>query len=217
MKSMKICQIATVGRNPEWIQLGLFRYSTNLLVLVTTEEYIDKAEEAKALVKGIETRIEVLKESRDPRKIVEFLKRLINSLYDDDYKIYMNITSGLVSWQLLFYSTATILREKVSKFYLIDKERKEPLEMVLYKPLSKPEQKVILSMPDDEISLGDITESFRAKSLDPKTGQPKGTSGLLSRYLKVLTEEGLVETVGKNKQKTFRLTEQGFLVREILS
>ena len=94
---MKVCQIATVGRNPEWIQLGLFRFPTDLLILVTTEEYLPEAEKIKELVKGIEVRIETIKAPRNTREIVLFFKKLINTLYQENYTIYINVTSGLVS------------------------------------------------------------------------------------------------------------------------
>lgn len=213
---MNICQIATVGRNPEWIQIGLFRYPTNLLVLITTEEYLDKANEIVELVKGIDTQIKVIKEPRNPRYIVDFLKTLINTLYEQQYEILMNVTSGLVSWQLLFYSTATILKKKVKSFYIIDKERKDPLEMVLYKPLTSTEEKVLMALPEEGGSLKTIKNVFRESVLQ-ETGAEKGSSGLISRYLKLLIEEGLVESVGNAKVKTFHLTDQGILVRSILS
>jgi hypothetical protein len=62
MMRMNLCQIATVGRNPEWIQIGLFRYPTNLLILITTEENLDKAKEIVELVKRIKIQIEIIKE-----------------------------------------------------------------------------------------------------------------------------------------------------------
>jgi hypothetical protein len=213
---MKVCQIATVGRNPEWIQIGLFRYPTNLLVLVTTKEYLEKAKEIEELVKGIETKIEIIKEPRNAQYIVKFLKTLINNLSENQYEIMINVTAGLVSWQLLFYSTATILRKKVKSFFIIDKERKEPLQMVLYHPLTSTEEKVLMIIPEEGGSLGKITQEFRDRTLKD-TGEEKGSSGLISRYLKMLIEEELVESVGNAKSKTFRLTEKGKLVRNILS
>ena len=114
---MKVCQIATVGRNPEWIQLGLFRYPTNLLVLIVTEEYLEKAHEIIGLVKGIDTQIEIVKEPRNAQYVVNFFKTLITSLHEKQYEILINVTSGLVSWQLLFYGTATVLRDKIKSFY----------------------------------------------------------------------------------------------------
>lgn len=216
MMRMNICQIATVGRNPEWIQIGLFRYPTNLLVLVTTEEYLDKAKEIVELVKGIETQIEIIIEPRNAQYIVKFLKTLINTLYENQYDILMNVTSGLVSWQLLFYSTATILRKKVKSFFIIDKERKKPLEMVLYKPLTSTEERVLSVLSEEGDSLSKITLNYRNRVLKD-TGEEKGSSGLISRYLKILTEEGLAESAGNSKSKKFRLTEKGILVKNILS
>ncbi len=209
---MKTCQIATVGRNPEWIQLGLFRYPTTLLVLITTEDYMDQAKEITKLVKGIEVRIEVIEKPRNSYYIVEFLKNLINQLHAEEYELLMNVTSGLVSWQLLFYSTATILQEKIKTFYIIDKERKEPQEMVLYQKLPEPEEKVLLIIPEEGDSLKSITQKYKELQ---KEG--KGSSGLLSRYLKRLTSEGFVTTRGSSKSKTFLLTEKGKLVKKALS
>jgi hypothetical protein len=213
---MKVCQIATVGRNPEWIQLGLFRYPTNLLVLTVTEEYLEKAHEIIELVKGIDTQIEIVKEPRNAQYVVNFFKKLINSLYEKKYDILINVTSGLVSWQLLFYGTATVLRDKIKSFYIVDKERKEPLEMILYKPLTKTERDVLMVIPDEGGSLGKITQEFR-KWRHSETGEEEGSSALLSRYLRILTEEGLVETTGRAKAKKFHLTEQGVLVKSILA
>jgi hypothetical protein len=209
---MKICQIATVGRNPEWIQLGLFRYPTSLLVLITTQDYLEQANEITELVKGIEVRIEIIEKPRDSYYIVDFLKNLVNELHSKDYELMLNVTSGLVSWQLLFYSTATILKEKIKSFYIIDKERKEPMEMVLYQKLSKTEERVLLLIPEDGIKLEAITEKYKKQQENKK-----GSSGLLSRYLKQLTAEGLVTSRGSTKNKLFLLTEKGKLVKNALS
>ncbi len=209
---MKICQIATVGRNPEWIQLGLFRYPTSLLVLITTEDYLEQANEITELVKGIEVRIEIIEKPRDSYYIVDFLKNLINDLHSKEYELMLNVTSGLVSWQLLFYSTATILKEKIKSFYIIDKERKEPMEMVLYQKLSKTEERVLLLIPEEGVKLEAITTKYKELQEDKK-----GSSGLLSRYLKQLTAEGLVTSRGSTKNKLFLLTEKGKLVKNALS
>jgi hypothetical protein len=122
----------------------------------------------------------------------------------------------LVSWQLLFYGTATILRDKIKSFYIVDKERKEPLEMVLYKPLTKTEREVLIVVPEEGGSLGKITQEFR-KRRKSETGEEEGSSALISRYLRILTEEGLVKTMGRAKAKEFHLTEQGILVKSILA
>ena len=209
---MKTCQIATVGRNPEWIQLGLFRYPTTLLVLITTEDYLDQANKITELVKGVEVRIKIIEKPRDSYYIVEFLKNLINELYAEEYELMMNVTSGLVSWQLLFYSTATILQEKIKTFYIIDKERKEPLEMVLYQKLPEPEEKVLSIIPEEGDSLKSITAKYKELQKDGK-----GSSGLLSRYLKRLTEEGLVTTQGSSKSKIFLLTKKGKFIKNALN
>ncbi|WP_455464533.1 hypothetical protein [Candidatus Hodarchaeum mangrovi] len=207
---MSTCQIATVGRNPEWIQLGLFRYPTKLLVLITTENYLDKAGEIRELVKGIEVRIEIIKKPRDSNYIVEFLKNLINSLYEEKYDVLMNVTSGLASWQLLCYSTATILQDKVKKFFIIDKEQNEPLELVLYSPLTPTERKVLQIIPEEGASLRTLTDHYHKQFNE-------GTAGLLSRYLKRLMEESLIKTHGSSKSKTFHLTEKGKLIQNVLS
>ncbi|MHA2329606.1 MAG: hypothetical protein ACXACR_13905, partial [Candidatus Hodarchaeales archaeon] len=112
--------------------------------------------------------------------------------------------------QLLFYSTATILHEKVSNFYIIDKEKKEPLEMVLYNPLTKTEKKVLQVLSDEGESLEEITNTYKKQ-------HNEGTSSLLSRYLKKLAEDRLVETKGSIKSKTFYLSEKGIIVKNILS
>jgi hypothetical protein len=181
-----------------------------------TEEYLEKAHEIIELVKGIDTQIEIVKEPRNAQYVVNFFKKLINSLYEKKYDILINVTSGLVSWQLLFYGTATVLRDKIKSFYIVDKERKEPLEMILYKPLTKTERDVLMVIPDEGGSLGKITQEFR-KWRHSETGEEEGSSALLSRYLRILTEEGLVETTGRAKAKKFHLTEQGVLVKSILA
>jgi len=213
---MKVCQIATVGRNPEWIQLGLFRYPTNLLVLIVTEEYLEKAQEIAEGIKGINSQIEIVKDPRNAQYLVNFLKTLINQLSKEEYQILINVTSGLVSWQLLFYGVATILRDKIHTFFIIDKERKEPLEMVLYKPLSKTEREVLMAVPDEGGTLSKITQMFR-KVRQAEIGKEEGSSALISRYLKTLAEEGLVESQGRAKVKEFHLTNQGVLVKSILT
>lgn len=213
---MKTCQIATIGRNPEWIQLGLFRYPTDLLVLVTTENYHDEALKVRELIKGIDVRIETINEPRNSYYIVSFLKNLINSLYQEEYSILINITSGLAIWQLLFYSTATILKDKVKKLYIIDKEEKKPKEMVLYKSLTGTEKRTILSIPTNGGTLSEITTAFRELIL-LETEETKGSKALLSRYLKKMVKDELVKTTGDGRNKRFSLTEQGKIIREIIS
>jgi len=213
---MKTCQIATIGINPEWIQIGLFRYPTDLLVLVTTDTYHDEAIQVQKLIRGIDVRIEIINKPRNSQYIVACLKNIINSLYEEDYTILINVTSGLAVWQLLFYSTAIILRDKVSKFYIIDKEEKKPHELVLYKPLTKTEKKTILSIQPSGGTLSEITTTFR-ELVSLETEEIKGSKALLSRYLKKMEKEGLVITKGEGRRKRFSLTEQGMIVREILS
>ncbi len=211
-----LCQIATVGRNPEWIQIGLFRYPTKKLVLVTTEDYYDKAEDVKALAVGIDVEIEVIKKPRDPNYIVLFLKDLINRYYQK-FDIRLNVTSGLVSWQLLFYSAATVLEDRIRSFYIIDKEKKEPLEFLLYSPLTKTQKKILLLFPSDrkELDLESITKNYHPqRKVEEK--EETGTKGLLSRYIKQLINEGLIEVSGPRKKKRFKLTEKGQMLQSLL-
>jgi len=210
-----LCQIATVGRNPEWIKIGLFRYPTKKLVLITTKDYYSKAEEVNDIAIGIDVEIKVIEKPRDSNYIVLFLKDLINH-YHKKYDIRLNVTSGLVSWQLLFYNTATILQDKLKSFYIIDKEEKEPLELLLYSPLTKTQKKILMIIPLEQTDLQTITNRYQIVQKKAGKEEDQGTKGLLSRYIKQLINEGLVEFYGTGKNKKFGLSKKGQLLQLLL-
>ena len=110
---MKICQIATVGENIEWILKGLLLFRTDKLVLISTSDpkFVMKITEIKErlLDPAFETMPleiqEKIIESEDPLEFTGVLKKTILENFHDDYEIEINATAGLRVWQILGYFT----------------------------------------------------------------------------------------------------------------
>ena len=109
---MKICQIAFIGNNIEWILKGLLIYSTHKLLIISTKdsEYIKKTEEIKTRLTDPKFELvpveimEIFIEIGNPAEFVKALKKIIVENYKDGYKIDINATTGLRVWQILAYS-----------------------------------------------------------------------------------------------------------------
>ena len=82
---MKICQIATVGENIEWILKGLLVFKANKLVLISTSDpgfvkktndLKDRLSDAKFEFKPLDIEIKII-EKEDPLEFIHLLKTVI--------------------------------------------------------------------------------------------------------------------------------------------
>ncbi len=207
---MKVCQIATVGENIEWILKGLLLYRANKLVLVSTTDpnFIDKINEIKdrLLDPNFEmTPIDIeekLIESEDPLEFISIFKEAVLENYKKGYQIEINATAGLRVWQLLGYFTKIQLKKLVSKFFIINKRNNEPI-IFPHRILSNTEQIFIDSIGHEKRNVEELKQIYE------KLKNKEVTLSLISKYLAKLREQKLILELRESGKKYFTLTELG--------
>ena len=131
----KICQIALVGQNIEWILKGILLYNTNRLILISTNniEFIEKIDDVKqrlldAAFEKSPIEIEhLIIEGEDPIEFSTILKKKIIQLHKDGYKIEINATAGLRVWQILGFFISLQLEDFIELYFIINKKTGEPI------------------------------------------------------------------------------------------
>ena len=207
---MKICQIATVGENIEWILKGLLLFKANKLVLISTSDpkFTKKIEEIKKRLLDPEFETNPLEieeriiESEDPLDFITIFKNTILENFKIGYQIEVNATAGLRVWQLLGYFTKIQLKNIINSFFILNKKSGEP---IIFPPsiLSATEQLILDVIGNGEKNIEKIKEKYelsKAKEV---------SKGLISKYLTKLKEKNLIEESTKNKFKFFKLTKLG--------
>ena len=127
---MKICQIATIGENIEWIIKGVTSSRVDKLILISSNEtrFLEKVKDIKDRLSDPNFEmnpIEISEEIIDGKDILKFLKVLKESIFEckkNDCLVEINATAGLRIWQLLGYFTAIQLNAYVKNFFIIDKQ-----------------------------------------------------------------------------------------------
>lgn len=201
---VKTAQIATLGFKADWIQRGLYKYPTDLLILITTLEFSEIADEVKKVNKEIPIEVKYATKPRDQFYMLNLFKDTVIEVVEHDFDVIINLTSGLTSWQLWFYFIATILAEKVKILYIIDKELEEPIELILLQSLAKTERKILNCIDPEGSTLRSIVEAYRQQHRSSK-----GSKGLISRYLRALASKGLVKLGTGTKERKYSLTTEG--------
>ena len=215
----RICHIAPLGMNSDWIKEGIIYYDWNyLIILVTAEqEYIDLANKLKQeltpgfrisdkreLENKLKKVIEIITiESRDAINYIHLIKNKLREIKKLGYQVYFNSTSGLQIWKFISYFLGAT-ENLIDKFYYIPTDSNldfsiRPLEIYLPIPLSAPLSNILQILNAQQIS---------QKGLVEKTQFSKG---LISRYIKNLRDFGLiyVSEKQKGKERFFEITEKG--------
>ncbi len=207
---MKVCQIAIVGENIEWILKGLLLFKANKLVLISTSdpEFTNKIKEIKDRLldpKFEMIPIEIEEKLIESEVLLEFInifKETVLENYKKGYQIEINATAGLRVWQLLSYFTKIQLKDLIDKYFIINKRSGEP---ILFPPkiLSKTEQLILDLIGSEEKDIEQIKEIYE------KAKGKEVSKALMSKYLTKLKEKNLVEESTKNKFKFFKSNELG--------
>ena len=207
---MKICQIATVGENIEWILKGLLIFKANKLVLISTTdpEFTKKIKEIRGRL--LDPKFETIPidieerliKSENPLEFINTFKEIILQNFKNGFQIEINATAGLRVWQLLGYFTKIQLKNFIDKYFIINKRTGEP---IIFPPniLSKTEQLILDIIGNEEKNIEkikEIYEKFKGKEV---------SKGLMSKYLTKLKEKDLVEESIKSKFKFFIQSEIG--------
>ncbi len=215
---MKVCQIATVGENIEWILRGLLLFKANKLVLVSTTdpEFINKIKDIRErlLDPKFETSPidieEKLIKSEDLLEFINVFKEIILENFKNGYQIEINATAGLRVWQLLGYFIKIQLKDFIDKYFIINKRSGEPI-ILPPSVLSKTEQLILDVIGNEEKNIEKIKEIYeKIKGKDV-------SKGLMSKYLTKLKEKDLVEESIKNKFKFFKSSELGKIYQNPLN
>jgi hypothetical protein len=207
---MKVCQIATVGENIEWILKGLLLFETNKLVLISTNEpeFVNKIKNIRERLSDPKFEInpivieEFLINNGDPIEFLRVFKKSILDNFKDGFQIEINATAGLRVWQLLGYFAKIQLSNFIRKYFIIHKQSGEP---VIFPPeiLSKTEQIILDIIGNNDGKIEDIKEVYE------KIKGKEVSKGLMSKYLTKLKEKNLITEMIKNKFKYFELTDVG--------
>lgn len=215
---MKICQIATIGENIEWIIKGVTSSKVDKLILISTNEthFLEKIKDIKErlLDPNFEMNpIEISEEIIGGKDILKFLKVLKETILEcnkNNYFVEINATAGLRIWQLLGYFTAIQLSDYVKNFFIIDKQNGLNLNLPLV-ILGKTEEIILNIIKDEKKSMEQIKKSY---------GIYKGKDvsyGLVSKYLTKLREKNLVKVYIRNKHKFFESSDLGKIYQNSLS
>ncbi len=207
---MKICQIATVGENIEWILKGLLVFKANKLVLISTSnpEFITKTQEIKKRLLDPDFEInpldikEVIIESEDPLEFITNLKKIILENFNNGYRIEINATAGLRVWQILSYFTKIQFEDIVRKYFIINKKNGQP---IIFPPniLKKTEQTILDIIGFNKKNMKDIKQHYE------KNKCKRVSISLISKYLTKLNEKNLIQVSKLKKIKYFELTNLG--------
>ena len=207
---MKVCQIAFIGENIEWILRGILIYKTNKLILISTNnsEFIEKVKEIKERLLDPEFEKSPLEiehliiELEDP---IEFSKTLKNAILQQNKKgfnIEINATAGLRIWQILGYFINLQLENLIDLYFIINKRTGEPI-IFPTGLLSKTEQLFLDLISEERMSIEDITKKyseFKNKMV---------SLGLISKYIGKLKDKNLILESKNKKKKYFELTDLG--------
>ncbi|MFX1457771.1 MAG: hypothetical protein ACFFDB_20575, partial [Promethearchaeota archaeon] len=164
---MKVCQIATVGENIEWILKGLLLFKANKLVLISTSdpEFTNKIKEIKDRLLDpkfemipIEIEEKLIKND-DVLEFINIFKETVLENYKEGYQIDINATAGLRVWQLLGYFTKIQLKDQINMYFIINKRSGEP---ILFPPniLSKTEQLILDLIGNEENDIEQIKDIY---------------------------------------------------------
>ena len=207
---MKVCQIALIGENIEWVLKGILLYKTNKLILISTNnsEFIEKVNEIKERLLDSEFQkapldIEHLViEGEDHIEFSRILKNTILQHHKKGFNIEINATAGLRIWQILGYFIKLQLDDLIDMFFIIDKRTGEP---IIFPPelLSKTEQLFLDIISEEKMSIEDINIKY-SESKDKKV-----SLGLISKYLGKLREKNLILESKIKKKKYFELADLG--------
>ena len=215
----RICHIAPLGMNYDWIKEGIIYYDWNYLIILTTAEqqYIDLANKLKQeltpgfrisdkreLENKLKKVIEIITiESRDAINYIHLIKNKLREIKKLGYQIYFNATSGLQIWKFISYFMGAT-ENLIDKFYYIPTDSNldipiRPLEIYLPIRLSGPLRNILQILNTQQIS---------QKGLVEKTQFSKG---LISRYIKNLRDLSLIEVLEmqKGKERFFEITDKG--------
>ena len=207
---MKICQIAFIGENIEWVLRGILIYKTNKLILISTNnsKFIEKVKEIKERLLDPEFEKPPLEiehfiiELEDPIEFSRTLKKAILHHHKKGFNIEINATAGLRIWQILGYFINLQLGDLIDLYFIINKRTGEPI-IFPTGLLSKTEQLFLDIISEENLSIEDITKKysdFKNKNV---------SLGLISKYLGKLKEKNLILESKSKKKKYFELTDLG--------
>ena len=206
----KVCQIALVGQNIEWILKGILLYNTNKLILISTNnpEFIEKIDEVKKRLLDEEfekspIEIENITIAGDDQ--IEFsktLKKLIIQNYNEGYRIEINATAGLRVWQILGFFISLQLENIIDLYFIINKKTAEPIIFPIL-ILSKTEQIFLNIISENNMSIEEIKQKYSEYK------NKHVSLGLLSKYLGKLKDKGIIKEAKSKKKKYFMLTKLG--------
>lgn len=208
----KVCQIAIIGENIEWVIKGILLFKANKLILISTDDlkFKDKINDLKKrlLDKKFETNPikieEIIIEGQDPLIFVNSLKECIFKNFEQGYSIEINATAGLRVWQILGYFISIQLKKMIQKFFIINKQKGEALIFPL-EILNKTEQLILDLISGQTKNIEEIRHSYE------KFKGKKVTAGLISKYLTKLKEKKLINENKKERFKNFKLTTLGLI------
>lgn len=207
---MKVCQIATVGENIEWILKGLLLFRTDKLVLISTSDpkFVMKITEIKERLLDPEFETmpleiqEKIIESEDPLEFTDVLKKTILENSHDNYEIEINATAGLRAWQILCYFTKIQFKDIIRKYFMINKKNGQP---IIFPPsiLNKTEQIILDIIGLNKKNIKQIKQNYE------KLKSKKVSVSLISKYITKLKEKNLISESKVNKLKYLELTRLG--------
>ncbi|MHA1249356.1 MAG: hypothetical protein ACTSRP_05135 [Candidatus Helarchaeota archaeon] len=223
--SFLICQVASIGENPDWIKAGLNYYGWNRLLILSTndEKYIKLSNQLKSELEPLTKldfkskvdersikHIEIL--ILDGRDILQFLMQIKDKLRlirQKKYLIYYNATTGLQTWKfgMYFIYTEENLIDKFYYFYtdISGDEMIKPIEFQKPLKINESLKRLLKIFQNNQYSLDDLINIYEKKY------NKKMTKGLFSRYLSELKELELIKESKekKGRKKLFYLTNKG--------
>ena len=231
----RICLIGLVGRNPEWINRSIYDLKPDVVILVasTSEDehpdrtkypedkypritYLDYAEETKNFVCDFYKKIDMnppeikiisVENPRDLGTLFTILRTIIEYYLDRDYEIYINVASGLLSWQLFSYYIAMMFEDERVKVFAYDKELGEQILFPTFS-LTKTEQQILDIISEGYTKPSEILREY----LNRTSKRRKIKLAMISKYLGELKKKGLIISVGKE----YKLTDLGKILSKKL-
>ncbi len=207
---LKVCQIATVGENIEWIIKGLLLFKADKLLLISTSDpnFLEKIKEIKERL--LDPKFErppldieeIIIESADPLEFISTFKKIVIENFNQSYEIEINATAGLRVWQLLGYFTKIQLNNIISKYFIINKQSGEP---IIFPPsiLSNTEQILVDIIGDKRKNIERIKKDYE------EIKNRSVSTALISKYLTKLREKRVLLETKTGKLKYFQLSRLG--------
>lgn len=228
----KLCQIIVYGGKDQWVRMGLREYTeTSLLLLINANttishplledhdnvrESIDYKSLASNLVKTLTIEEEGLPkkkqrkyktiippDSRDLTELIRYFRGVLFYLHKNNYRIIINISSGLLAFRLALYQAALDCKKYVDQVYIIEKDTGEIKIVWLYREISDAERTIIdILYNKPNISKKNLQQQYYKI-------EGKGNLTYISRIIKKMRQDELVNELIQGNTRYLSLSDTG--------